>query len=136
MTHLLMHHKLPRDITFDPIVGLFSSIPFQKLKIKTYPKAATSIFTPKAINRPRHAPDGGGHIFSENFPSSQPLSTFFLSSKHQKTLKKIHQNLLILLSSPRTHGIAFLPILPFLGSTLWIWGLGVWIQIFSYHPHL
>jgi len=88
------------------------------------------IFTPKAINSPKHPPNGGGHIFSENslLPS---LSLHFLSlqntKKYPKRLQKTHQSLLVLLSSPRTQGIAFLPILPFLGSTLWIWGLGVWM---------
>ena len=52
---------------------------------------------------------------------------FFLSPKHQKTLQKTHQSLLILPFSPRTEGMAFALNLPFLGSTLWIWGLGVWM---------
>ena len=37
---------------------------------------------------------------------------------HTQNTQKTHQSFLILLSSPRTQGIAFVPNLPFLGSTL------------------
>ena len=100
--------------------------------------AAASIFAPRAINSPKHALDRG-HTFFWNLPSAQLLSTFSLSPKHQKspknTPKKAHQNLLIIPFSPRIQGIAFALNLPFLGSTLWIWGLRVWMHHFSYHPH-
>ena len=54
----------------------------------------------------------------------------FLSSKHKKH-PKTHQNFLIILSSPKTQGIILIPNLLFLGSTLGIWDLGVWMKLFS-----
>ena len=86
-----------------------------------------SIFAPKAIKSPRHAPDRGTHIFLKFSFCLATLYVFSLSQtpKKSKTLeKKTHQSLLILPFSPRTQGIAFALNLPFLGSTLWIWGLG------------
>ena len=55
------------------------------------------------------------------------LCTFFLSSKNKKHTIKTHQSLLILPSSPKIQGIVLIPNLLLLSSTLWIWGLGVWI---------
>ena len=40
----------------------------------------------------------------------------------------------ILLSLPKTQGIVLIYNLPFLGSTLWIWGLGCGCSFSSYHP--
>ena len=52
-----------------------------------------------------------------------------------KNTQKTHSSLLILHSSPKIQGIVLTPNLLLLGSTLWIWGLGVWKQLFSYYPH-
>ena len=49
------------------------------------------------------------------------------TKKDPKKKKKSHQSLSILLSSPKTRGIVLIPNLLLLGSTLWIWGLGVWV---------
>ena len=83
-----------------------------------------------AINSLRHPSDQGDIDFSEirSLPSSSLL--FFLIQTPKKTQKhstKTHQSLLILPSSLRTQGIAFALNLLFLGSTSWIWGLGVWM---------
>ena len=67
---------------------------------------------------------------SDHFLLSFALCLVFLHdfspSKHKNT-QKTHQSFLILLSSPKTKGIVFISNLLFLGSTLWIWGLGVWM---------
>ena len=42
ITHRLMHHKLPRSITFDPTVGFSRSIPFQKQEFKIFPRVSRS----------------------------------------------------------------------------------------------
>ena len=87
-----------------------------------------------AINSPRHPSDQGTHIFLKFALYLVPLYFFPLfqtPKKSPKTLQKTHQSLLILPSSPRTQGIAFAPNLLFLGSTLGIWGLGVWMQLFQ-----
>ena len=41
--------------------------------------------------------------------------------------QKTHQSLLILPSLPKILGIVLIPNLLFLGSTSWIWDLGVWM---------
>ena len=93
---------------------------------------AASKNTPGAINNPRHPSNQGTHIFSEicSLPSSS-LHFFSLPNAKKKTPQKTHQSLLILPSSPRTLGIALAPNLLFLGSTLGIQGLGVWMQLFQ-----
>ena len=58
------------------------------------------------------------------------LSTRFSSLpniKNTQMHKKKHQSLLIPLSSPKTQDIVLIPNLFLLGSTSWIWGLGVWM---------
>ena len=93
-------------------------------------RAATSIFALKAINSPRHTPNKEDTHFSEIFLLPRCSLLFFSlpnAKKHPKTIQKTRQSLLILPFSPRTQGIAFALNLPFLGSTLWIWGLGVWM---------
>ena len=45
--------------------------------------------------------------------------------------QKTHQSLLILPSSPKILGIVLIPNLLFLGSTSWIWDLGVWMQLLT-----
>ena len=42
-------------------------------------------------------------------------------------LFETQQSLLILPSSPKIQGIVLIPNLLLLGSTLWIWGLRVWM---------
>ena len=87
-------------------------------------------FVPRAINSPMHAPDREDTHFSEIslLPS---LSIHFFSlpntNKHLQHSKNTHKSFLILASPPRTQGIIFDPSLPFLSSTSWIWGLGVWM---------
>ena len=88
---------------------------------------------------------GGSHFFFFlSFILYLVFLHIFLPSKHQNThknhkkkikIKKAHQRFLILLSSPKTQGIILIPNLLFLGSTLRIWGLGVWMKLFSYHSH-
>ena len=139
MTHRSMHHKLPRAITFDPIVGFSRFIPFQKQEVKIFPGVSGStLFLAfqgrrlkmhvEAINSPRHPINQEDHIFSEVCPLPN-FSTRF-SLPNTKNTQDTHQSFLILLSSPKTQGIVLIPNLPFLGSTLWFWGLGVWIWLF------
>ena len=59
-------------------------------------------------------------VFLHDFPS-------FQTQKPHKKTQKTHESFLILLSSPKTQGIFLIPNLLFLGSTLWIWDLGVWM---------
>jgi len=142
MTHRSTHYKLQKAITFDPTVGFSGSTLFQNQEAKIFPevprstlfeglwRAAASKFTPGAINSPTHAPDQR-EIFLIFCSLPTFFTRFFLSSKHQIQTKKehpkTHQNFLILLSSPKTQGIILMPNLAFLGSTLCIWGLGVWM---------
>ena len=82
----------------------------------------------RGYKKPRHPSDRRMIIF---FFLGFALCLVFLHisplSQTQKTPKKTHQSFFILLSSPKIQGIVFIPNLLFLGSTLWIWGLGVWI---------
>ena len=61
------------------------------------------------------------------------LGVFPLYPTHfsTKNTQNIHQTFLILLSSPKTQGIVLIPNLLLLGSTLWIWGLGVWCSFLA-----
>ena len=83
------------------------------------------IFTPEAINSPRHLDREDKH-FSKIplLPNSIYIFSLFQTPKKKK---KKNQSSLILTSPPRTQGIVFEPNLHFLGSTSWIWGLGVWM---------
>ena len=134
--HRSTHHKLQRAITFDPTEGFLGSTSFQNHEAKIFPKvgllrpaalAAASKFSPGAINSPNHALDRGDHIILDFALWLDAFCTFFLSSKNKKTHNNTHQSFLILLSSPKTQGIVHISNLPFLGSTLWIWVLGVWM---------
>ena len=57
------------------------------------------------------------------------------SLSNTKNTRKAHQSFLILLSSPKTQSIVLILNLLLLGSTSWIWGLGVWMYLSSYYPH-
>ena len=132
-----MHCKLPRSITFDPIVGFSRSILFRKQEVKIFSGKSRSIQSEAnwgwwslkgrrlerragAIISLRHPLDRREHIFFFLSFALCPVSPhvfFFLSSKHPKTHKKHPTNtskLLILLSSPKAQGIVFIPNLPFL----------------------
>ena len=139
MTHQSMHCKLPKAITFDPTVGFSRSIPFHKQEVKIFlGVSGSTLFLAfqgrclkkhvGAINSPRHPIDQEDHIFSEVCPLPS-FSTRF-SLPNTKNTQNTHQSFLILLSSPKTQGIVLIPNLHFLGSTLWFWGLGVWIWLF------
>ena len=92
----------------------------------------------RGYKKPQAAFKQRGITFFLSFNLCLVFLHVFLSSKHQKEHKKhpkTHQNFLIILSSPKTQGIILIPNLLFLGSTLRIWGLGVWMKLFSFHPH-
>ena len=74
------------------------------------------IFTPEAINSPRHALDREDKHFSEIplLPNSIYIFSLFQTPKNTRNTQKTHQSLLILLSSPTTQGIVLIPNLPFL----------------------
>ena len=132
-----MHRKLPRAITFDLIVGFSSSIPFQKQEVKIFPKVSRSTQS-MAFWRWRplkgcRLENRAGAIKSPKHPSNQKKKLslgsalcrnifyiFFLSSKHKKHIKSSW-----FFSSPKIHGIILIPNLLLLGSTSWIWNLGV-----------
>ena len=83
-----------------------------------------------AINSSRHPPDQKKDFWEVSLGSALCLDDFhslFLSSKQKKLKKKTHQSLLILASSPKIQGSVLVYNLFFLGSTPWIWSLGVWM---------
>ena len=146
MTYRSMHQWLPRAITFDPIFGYSGSIPFRKQEDKIFLEVSRSIqfqafwsqqpnksrclkVRVVVINSLKHPSDRRETTFS-NFCSLACIFLHFsLSSKHtqkkKKKPQKTHPSFLILLSSPKTQGIVLISNLSFLGSTVWIWGLGV-----------
>ena len=147
-----MHYKLPRAITFDPTIGFWKSIPFSETRnqdlyrgvqidpflglLRPWPsKGCLLEKRTGAINSPRHLFRPIMTTFSWILLLAQLLYSFFslfqTPKNTQKNTQKTHQSFLIFLSSPKTQGIVLIPNLLFLGSTLWIWGLGVWMQFFQ-----
>ena len=126
----LMHRYLPKAITFDPTIGFPSSIPFQKQGVRIFPE---EIF-PGISKFHTFLQIEGGRDFYYFLLSAWFLYRFLSlpnTKTHTQKTQKTHQILLILLSSPTTQGIFLIPNLHFLGSTLWIWGLGVQMQLFQ-----
>ena len=127
-----MHCKLPRSITFDPIVGFSRSILFRKQEVKIFPGKSRSIQSEAnwgwwslkghrlerhvgAIISPWHPLDQREHIFfSWVLRFAQFLHKFFSLFQTPKNTQKNTSKFLILLSSPKAQGIVSIPNLPFL----------------------
>ena len=117
MTHQSIHHKLPRAITFDPIVGFSRSIHFQTQEVKNFSGVSRSIQgpsppqknSPRAINSPRHPTERENTLFFSFsffffflkfvfYPASLHVFSLFQTTKNTKNT---HQSFLILFSSPK-----------------------------------
>ena len=111
MTHQSIHHKLPRAITFDPIVGFSRSIHFQTQEVKNFSGVSRSIQgpsppqknSPRAINSPRHPTERENTLFFFFFSEIHllpSLSTRFFSlpnnKKHQKHTSKLLDSFLFI----------------------------------------
>ena len=103
ITHRLMHHKLPRAITFDPTVGFSRSIPFQKQEVKIFPRVSRSTQRKfqgppprnfcRGYKKPKHPSDRRGDHFFWVLLSTWFFYTFFpLPNKKNthKTQEKTH----------------------------------------------
>ena len=120
-----------------------NSGPFQTCQDQTHPRLFGCRFEicARFIKSPRHPSNQRGSNFFEFFSllgfytCFSPFQTQKKEKKNTQKHPKTYQSFLILLSSPKTQGIILIPNLLFLGSTLWIWGLRVWMQLFSYHTY-
>ena len=112
---------LSKGVKINPIGGLLKVVALQGP-------------LPRNLWRGYKKPQAPFRLGGDHFLLGFTLCLFFLhvlpSSKYKKSHKKhpkTLQSFLILLFSPKTQGIVLIPILLFLGSTLWIWGLRVWM---------
>ena len=108
--------NISRGVKINPIHGILKVVALERLLPR---KVCQGYKGPQAPFRPKKERSFSFLCFTWTF--SAPFSS--LSKSTQKT----HQNILILLSLPKTQDIVLIPNLLLLGFTLWIWGLGVWM---------
>ena len=108
--------NISKGVKINPIHGILKVVALERLLPR---KVCQGYKGPQAPFRPKK--ERSLWFLCSAWTFSAPFSSL------SKSIQKTHQNILILLSLPKTQDIVLIPNLLLLGFTLWIWGLGVWM---------